>query len=63
MPQISNFWPMASYNSTSYMRTTLEIVLIDKFIVPEESKARFPEEVHKSAFLRTLARICGRLRQ
>jgi heme-degrading monooxygenase HmoA len=33
----------------------LEIVLIDKFIVPEESKARFLEEVHKSAaFLRTL---------
>jgi len=33
----------------------LEIVLIDKFIVPEESKARFLEEVHKSAtFLRIL---------
>jgi len=33
----------------------LEIVLIDKFIVPEESKARFLEQVHKSAtFLRTL---------
>jgi heme-degrading monooxygenase HmoA len=33
----------------------LEIVLIDTFIVPEESKARFLEEVHKSAtFLRTL---------
>lgn len=33
----------------------MEIVLIDKFIVPEESKARFLEEVHKSAaFLRTL---------
>jgi heme-degrading monooxygenase HmoA len=33
----------------------LEIVLIDRFIVPEESKARFLEEVHKSAsFLRTL---------
>jgi heme-degrading monooxygenase HmoA len=33
----------------------LEIVLIDKFIVPEESKARFLEEVHKSAtFLRKL---------
>ena len=29
----------------------LEIVLIDKFIVPEESKARFLEEVHKSAAL------------
>lgn len=33
----------------------MEIVLMDKFIVPEESKARFLEEVHKSAaFLRTL---------
>lgn len=33
----------------------MEIVLIDKFIVPEESKPRFLEEVHKSAtFLRTL---------
>ncbi len=33
----------------------LEIVLIDKFIVPEESKPRFLEEVRKSAtFLRTL---------
>jgi heme-degrading monooxygenase HmoA len=33
----------------------LEIVLIDKFIVPEESKARFLEEVRKSStFLRTL---------
>ena len=33
----------------------MEIVLIDKFIVPEESKARFLEHVHKSAtFLRTL---------
>jgi heme-degrading monooxygenase HmoA len=33
----------------------LEIVLIDKFIVPEESKTRFLEEVRKSAtFLRTL---------
>lgn len=33
----------------------MEIVLIDKFIVPEESKRRFLEEVHKSAaFLRTL---------
>lgn len=27
---------------------TLEIVLIDKFIVPEGSKARFLEEVHKN---------------
>jgi heme-degrading monooxygenase HmoA len=36
-------------------RETLEIVLIDTFIVPQESKARFLEEVHKSAtFLRTL---------
>lgn len=33
----------------------LEVVLIDKFIVPEESKQEFLEEVHKSgAFLRTL---------
>jgi heme-degrading monooxygenase HmoA len=33
----------------------MEVVLIDKFIVPEESKAKFLEEVHKSAaFLRTL---------
>lgn len=33
----------------------MEIVLIDKFIVPEESKAKFLEAVHKSAtFLRTL---------
>ena len=33
----------------------MEIVLIDKFIVPEESKERFLEEVHKSAtFLRIL---------
>jgi len=32
----------------------MEVVLIDKFIVPEESKAEFLEEVHKSAaFLRT----------
>jgi heme-degrading monooxygenase HmoA len=33
----------------------LETILIDKFIVPEESRTRFLEEVHKSAaFLRTL---------
>ena len=33
----------------------MEFVLIDKFIVPEESKERFLEEVHKSAtFLRIL---------
>jgi heme-degrading monooxygenase HmoA len=33
----------------------VEIVLIDKFIVPEESKAEFLAEVRKSsAFLRTL---------
>jgi heme-degrading monooxygenase HmoA len=33
----------------------LQIVLIDKFIVPEESKAEFLAEVRKSAtFLRTL---------
>lgn len=33
----------------------MEIVLIDKFVVPEESKAQFLEEVRKSAaFLRTL---------
>jgi heme-degrading monooxygenase HmoA len=33
----------------------LEIVLIDKFIVPEESKVAFLKEVRKSAtFLRTL---------
>ena len=33
----------------------MEIVLVDKFIVPEESKERFLEQVHKSAsFLRTL---------
>lgn len=33
----------------------MEVVLIDTFVVPEESKARFLEEVHKSAaFLRTL---------
>jgi heme-degrading monooxygenase HmoA len=34
---------------------TLKVVLIDKFIVPEESKVRFLEQVHSSAaFLRTL---------
>ena len=33
----------------------MEIVLIDRFIVPEESKAKFLEEVRRSAaFLRTL---------
>ena len=33
----------------------MEVVLVDKFIVPEESKARFLAEVRKSAaFLRTL---------
>lgn len=33
----------------------MEIVLIDKFAVPEESKTKFLEEVRKSAaFLRTL---------
>lgn len=33
----------------------MEVVLIDQFIVPEESKGRFLEEVRKSAaFLRTL---------
>jgi heme-degrading monooxygenase HmoA len=33
----------------------VEIVLIDTFVVPEDSKARFLEEVHKSAaFLRNL---------
>ena len=33
----------------------MEVVLIDKFIVPEESKAAFLTEVRKSsAFLRTL---------
>ena len=33
----------------------MEIVLIDKFIVPEESKEEFLRQVHKSAdFLRTL---------
>ncbi len=33
----------------------MQVVLIDKFIVPEESKAKFIAEVHKSAaFLRTL---------
>lgn len=33
----------------------MEVVLIDTFVVPEESKNRFLEEVHKSAaFLRTL---------
>ena len=33
----------------------MEIILIDRFIVPEESKARFLAEVQKSAaFLRTL---------
>ena len=33
----------------------MEVVLIDKFIVPEESKASFRAEVRKSAaFLRTL---------
>jgi heme-degrading monooxygenase HmoA len=33
----------------------VEIVLIDKFVVPEESKARFLEQVRRSAaFLRTL---------
>jgi heme-degrading monooxygenase HmoA len=34
---------------------SVEIVLIDKFIVPEASKGRFLEEVRRSAaFLRTL---------
>ena len=33
----------------------MEIVLIDKFVVPEESKSKFLQEVHKSAaLLRTL---------
>jgi heme-degrading monooxygenase HmoA len=33
----------------------LEIVLVDEFVVPEESKGKFLEEVRKSAaFLRTL---------
>ena len=33
----------------------MEVVLIDKFVVPEESKTRFLAEVRKSAaFLRTL---------
>jgi heme-degrading monooxygenase HmoA len=33
----------------------LEIVLVDRFIVPEEAKDRFLEQVHKSAtFLKTL---------
>ena len=33
----------------------MKVVLVDTFIVPEESKSRFVEEVHKSAaFLRTL---------
>lgn len=33
----------------------METIVIDTFVVPEESKARFLEEVHKSAaFLRTL---------
>ena len=33
----------------------MEVVLIDKFIVPEESKTKFLEEVRRSAsFLRTL---------
>ncbi len=33
----------------------MEVVLIDTFVVPEESRARFLEEIKKSsAFLRTL---------
>jgi heme-degrading monooxygenase HmoA len=33
----------------------MEVVLIDKFVVPEESKAKFLEEVRRSAnFLKTL---------
>ena len=33
----------------------MEVVLVDTFIVPQEAKAKFLEEVHKSAaFLRTL---------
>src|SRR5215469_8708475 len=33
----------------------MEVVLIDTFVVPEESKARFLEEIKKSStFLRTL---------
>lgn len=33
----------------------MEVVLIDRFVVPEESKARFLEEVRKSAgLLRTI---------
>ena len=33
----------------------MEVVLIDTFVVPEESKARFIEEIKKSStFLRTL---------
>jgi heme-degrading monooxygenase HmoA len=36
-------------------RSSMEVVLIDKFIVPEESKAEFLEAVRSSAtFLRTL---------
>ena len=35
---------------------SLEIVLVDKFVVPEVSKAEFLEAVHKSAtFIRTLS--------
>jgi hypothetical protein len=37
----------------------VEVVLIDKFIVPDESKATFLAEVRKSSgFLRTLPWFC-----
>jgi hypothetical protein len=35
----------------------MEVVLIDKFIVPEESKAKFLEEVHKSATFSLMSRV------
>jgi hypothetical protein len=38
--------------------TQMEAVLVDKFIVPEQAKAKFLEEVHRSAaVLRTLPEL------
>jgi len=42
-------------HSRAMKGTQMELVLLDKFIVPEEAKAKFLEEVHRSAaLLRTL---------
>jgi|SRR5882672_4409728 len=44
-----------TFYSVTMKGTQTETVLIDKFIVPEEARAKFLEEVHRSAaLLRTL---------